>query len=65
MAIISWSHDNHLLVLNDTTRPLKTTEVTSNIGAGSLKAEVDIRDTYSCPNTCPRSTSSLTTSASR
>ncbi len=38
--------DNHLLVLNDTTRPLKTTEVTSNIGAGSLKAEVDIRDTY-------------------
>jgi flagellar hook-associated protein 1 FlgK len=40
------TQDNHLLVLNGTTRTLNTSDVTSNIGEGSLKAEVDIRDTY-------------------
>src|SRR5262249_24098530 len=40
------TQDNHLLVLNDTTKALKTTDVTTNIGAGSLKAQVEIRDTY-------------------
>jgi flagellar hook-associated protein 1 len=40
------TQDNHLLVLNGTTKTLNTSDVTLNIGAGSLKAEVDIRDTY-------------------
>jgi flagellar hook-associated protein 1 FlgK len=40
------TQDNHLLVLNGTTKTLNTADVTSNIGAGSLKAEVDIRDAY-------------------
>jgi flagellar hook-associated protein 1 FlgK len=40
------TQDNHLLVMNGTTKTLNTSDVTANIGAGSLKAEVDIRDTY-------------------
>jgi len=38
--------NNHLLVLNNTVQTLSTSDVDSNIGNGSLKSEVDIRDTY-------------------
>jgi flagellar hook-associated protein 1 len=38
--------DNHLLVLNDTAMTLAASDVTTQIGAGSLRAEVDIRDNY-------------------
>jgi flagellar hook-associated protein 1 FlgK len=38
--------DNHLLVLNGMSTPLTPADVTSTIGAGSLSAEVEVRDTY-------------------
>jgi flagellar hook-associated protein 1 FlgK len=38
--------NNHLLVLNNTSKDLTTSDVDSNIGDGSIKAELDIRDTY-------------------
>lgn len=38
--------DNRLLVLNSLSNPLKASDVTSAIGAGSLRAELEIRDTY-------------------
>ena len=38
--------DNRLLVLNETAQTLSAADVTAAIGAGSLKAEIDIRDTY-------------------
>jgi flagellar hook-associated protein 1 FlgK len=38
--------DNHLLVLNDKAMPLQASDVTTQIGSGSLRAAVDIRDNY-------------------
>ena len=38
--------NNHLLVLNNTSKDLTTSDVDSNIGDGSIKAELDMRDTY-------------------
>jgi flagellar hook-associated protein 1 FlgK len=38
--------DNRLLVLNGVTQTLTTADVTSSIGNGSLKADVEIRDQY-------------------
>jgi flagellar hook-associated protein 1 len=38
--------DNHPLVFNGTAQTLNSSDVTTNIGDGSLKAEVDLRDTY-------------------
>jgi flagellar hook-associated protein 1 FlgK len=38
--------DNRLLVLNSTSNALNVADVTSAIGNGSLRAEVEIRDSY-------------------
>lgn len=38
--------DNRLLVLNRTTQKLAVSDVTANIGNGSMKAKLDIRDQY-------------------
>lgn len=39
------TQDNHLLVFNDTTKPLTAADVTSSIGR-SLQAEVEVLDSY-------------------
>src|SRR5207302_2341880 len=38
--------NNHLLVMNNTAQSFYTADVGSNIGSGSLKSDVDIRDNY-------------------
>lgn len=38
--------NNHLLVLNDTAQVLTSSDVSTDIGTGSLKAEIDLRDSY-------------------
>jgi flagellar hook-associated protein 1 FlgK len=38
--------NNVLLVFGGTTRPLTLADITPNIGEGSLKAKLDVRDTY-------------------
>jgi flagellar hook-associated protein 1 FlgK len=38
--------DNRLLVFNGVQRTLAASDITSNMGNGSLKAKVDLRDTY-------------------